>query len=286
MDPKISIIIRTFNEEKDIGACLKKIFLQKIEEPFEVIIIDSGSTDNTLKIAKTYPVKIYSIQKENFSFGKSLNYGCTNAKGDLIISISAHAIPVSNLWLKKLVTPLENSKVAGSYGREIPKQNANPMEARKKLGTFSTEDILQKNRFFFSNANSCFRKKLWLNNKFDESFKSAEDNSWANKIMKKGYFIYYKSDAIIYHSHNYSLKQNFLKSRNQIYYGHKIIEKKNSFYIIIKGLMNFFYCVIADLIFIFKNKYKFFWVFYVIPHETSVLLAFLSAALRPSPYKY
>lgn len=286
MNPKISIIIRTYNEEKYIEECLVKIFSQKVKHSFEVIIVDSESTDNTLVIVQKFPVKILSIKKKDFSFGKSLNYGCKNAKGELIVAISAHAIPIDDQWLKNLVSPLENNTVAGSYGRELPKPNANPMEARKKLGTFLNKDVVQKSRFFFSNANNCFRKSLWLDNNFNENFKSAEDNEWANRIIKKGYKIYYKANATVYHSHNYSLKQNFLKSRNQIYYGHKIIEKKGFLRILTKGIINFSYCVIADLIFIFKNKYKLFWIFYIIPHELSILLAFINAALKPAPSKF
>ena len=86
-----SIIIRTYNEEKYLNQLLDKIFCQEIgHNKLEVIIVDSGSHDNTLVIANSFNCKIISIKKENFTFGRSLNYGCSAAIGDILIFISGH----------------------------------------------------------------------------------------------------------------------------------------------------------------------------------------------------
>ena len=84
---KISVIIRTYNEEKYLERLIKSIFNQKISFKSEIIIVDSGSTDKTLIIAQKYKVKIINIKKKLFTFGRSLNLGCKNAKGEVFIKI-------------------------------------------------------------------------------------------------------------------------------------------------------------------------------------------------------
>jgi glycosyltransferase involved in cell wall biosynthesis len=273
---EISIIIRTFNEEKKIEECLNKILNQKIKNCFEIIIIDSGSTDKTIKIAEKYPLKIYKIKKSDFTFGKSLNLGCEKAEGSIVVSLSAHAIPLNNYWLKNLISPFKNKKIGAVYGKEIPNSNTNPMEARRIIGTFKNIEKIQNKDNFFTNSNSAFKKILWKQNKFDEKITSSEDHLWASKITKKGYFIYYQPNAPIYHSHNYSFFENYKRTRRQIYNKYILIGKKNHFYIFKKGLLNFFYSVISDIYFIFKNKYNLIWILLVIPYEIIILLAFLT----------
>ena len=91
-----SIIIRTYNEGKYLAKVLESIQNQSFEGNFKIIVIDSGSTDNTLQIAETYKCKTVHIKKEQFSFGRSLNYGCDAATGDLLIFISAFVSPIKD----------------------------------------------------------------------------------------------------------------------------------------------------------------------------------------------
>lgn len=89
---RYSVIIRTLNEEKYLQELINHIKKQKIEleDEIEIILVDSGSTDLTLEIAKKNDLKILFIKKENFSFGRSLNIGCSASSGELLIFISGH----------------------------------------------------------------------------------------------------------------------------------------------------------------------------------------------------
>jgi len=89
--PKISIIIRTKNEEDWISHCLEMIFKQDVQD-FEVILVDNNSSDNTVQIAQRYPLaKIINIK--NFLPGLALNMGIRESKGEYIVCLSAHCIP-------------------------------------------------------------------------------------------------------------------------------------------------------------------------------------------------
>ena len=93
-----SIIIRTFNEEKHLVKLLEAIQQQSYSN-YEIILVDSGSTDNTLSIAGRYPVRIISIKPADFSFGYSLNTGCGQAHGEYLVFVSAHTCPLNSNWL-------------------------------------------------------------------------------------------------------------------------------------------------------------------------------------------
>src|SRR5574340_1746904 len=96
----ISIVIRCRNEEEYIGQTLKSIYSQQIDIPYEVIIVDSGSTDSTLTMARQYAVRILQILPESFTFGYALNYGIAQARGAIIVNLSAHCLPTDTGWLK------------------------------------------------------------------------------------------------------------------------------------------------------------------------------------------
>ncbi|MCH8331700.1 MAG: glycosyltransferase family 2 protein, partial [Bacteroidetes bacterium] len=102
-----SIIIRTLNEEKHLNELLSCIEGQDTDGlDYEVIIVDSGSTDNTLQIAMSHGCKILHITREEFSFGRSLNKGCAAAAGKFLVMISGHCVPTNGKWLQELCQPL------------------------------------------------------------------------------------------------------------------------------------------------------------------------------------
>jgi glycosyltransferase involved in cell wall biosynthesis len=199
----VSIIIRTKNEERSIGHVLKSIASQKINRDYEIIIIDSGSSDRTLEIVKEYDVRIFNIPSSKFSYGYSLNYGISHSSGDIVCSLSAHTIPYNDRWLFELISPIHEGKAHATYGRQIPVSGINPFE----------EVILQKHfppnerrvgRVTFSNANSAFIRKMWDEVKFDERIPSWEDYLWY-QLLKDRFVFQYTQNACVLHSHPFSM---------------------------------------------------------------------------------
>ena len=196
--PKISIIIRTKNEERWIEICLQKIYEQK-EKNFEVIIVDNNSKDKTVIKAKKFPVKVIKIK--NFLPGKAINLGIKKSNGKYIVCLSAHCIPENKDWLTKIIKGLNDKNVAGIYGRQKPLSYSSDFDKRDLLNLFGPEKKVQKKDNFFHNANSAFRKEFWKKNPFDEKTQHIEDRIWGHLVIQKGYKIIYEPEAGVYHWH-------------------------------------------------------------------------------------
>jgi len=127
----ISIIIPTKNAGAEFNKCLACISQQKTKHKYEVIVIDSGSTDNTLNILTKYPVRLIKIAPEEFGHGKTRNLGARLAQGDYLVYITQDAIPATGNWLDRLIKDMrQDNQIAGAYSRNLPKPGCGPSEAR------------------------------------------------------------------------------------------------------------------------------------------------------------
>ena len=209
----VSILIRTKNEEKDIGKTLDATFSQTYKN-FEVLIVDSGSTDNTLKIAARYPLKIHKIKPEDFTWGYSLNYGFQRAKGKYVVSLSAHSLPLSTDWLETLIGNFDDDNVAAVMCKTLPWPDCNPFDRRGLTGKFNMpkQEVPNGPPFIFGNVSSVIRKSLWEKVSFDETLRYCEDEIWMREIKKLNYKVVFEPKAEVFHSHNETLQQIYRRT--------------------------------------------------------------------------
>ena len=217
-NPIASIIILTKNNSKDIGSCLKGVFDQELKW-FEVIVIDSGSSDGTVNIASGFKVRAQNISPIEFHHGRTRNLGASLARGRFLVFLAPDAWPVDSTWLRNLIAPFTDVEVAATYGRQIPKKDANPVERffleqiYPKTGrTYSRRDLDEGNPeriVLLSDVCSALRKDVWERLRFDEKIIMSEDQEIARRILKQGWTIAYEPKCRVYHSHNYSLADVF-----------------------------------------------------------------------------
>jgi rhamnosyltransferase len=202
--PKVSIIIRTKNEEKWIEKCLKEVFAQNFKD-FEVIVVENGSEDKTPAILKQFPVKVVEYKEDIWKPGKALNVGIRNSSGDYIVSLSGHCIPAANTWLEELVKEIESDKsVVGVYGKNIGLPQTSVYDKRDMLFMFGPARAVQtnKNFFHFENANSMVKRSAWEELPFDEDTTHIENIIWGREmVLSRGYTIIYTPKAAVYHHH-------------------------------------------------------------------------------------
>ncbi|WP_291728286.1 glycosyltransferase [Bernardetia sp.] len=216
MPPKISIIIRSFNEEKHIARLLTGIQQQDMtSEEVEVILVDSGSTDATVNIATHYDIKIISIKPEDFSFGYALNVGCEQAKGEILLFASAHVYPTYKDWLAQMLKPFEDDKVALVYGKQRGNEITKYSEHQLFKKWFPESSDFNQIHPFCNNANAAIRRELWKEQPYDEALTGLEDLDWAKKILNKGYKLVYNAEAEIIHVHEETPKRVLNRYRRE-----------------------------------------------------------------------
>lgn len=227
----VSIVIPVKNGQRYLDSVLKAVFSQEIDSKFEVIIIDSGSTDKTLDIVKQYPLRYFQIEEDKFNHGLTRNFGISKAQGKYIVLMTQDAIPYDNHWMRKLVDNLKrNQSIAGVYSRQIPHKDSCPLAQIRTDRFFTSNKVRienqidkiedynklspqEKHRFCnFDDVSSCIRKDVWNKIPFpDTDF--AEDLVWAKQVLEAGYKIVYEPDSIVYHSHNFSILGWYKRNR-------------------------------------------------------------------------
>lgn len=206
-NPLCSIIIRAKNEEVLIGETLRAVFSQKLDD-FEVVFVDSGSTDNTLEIVQEFNVRIIEIPPEEFTYGRALNIGAGEANGRYLVMLTAHSPPCSDQWLEELIRPLqEDPSCAGVYGRQRGKREVNPFEACALDYGYGHFEKNRSKPLVFSNVNSAILRDDWVQYPFDDEVSGSEDYLWAKQMQAGGRNIRYAPDAAVWHVHDETFDQ-------------------------------------------------------------------------------
>lgn len=224
-DPVVSVVIPT----KNGAATLREIFAALAAQelaPCEVVVVDSGSRDDTLELAqeagRTLPVVVKTIAPESFNHGETRNLGATHARGDFLAFLTQDATPRDPGWLRALTAPFADPQVSGVYGAHRPRAECHPMEARQILefeliagstprrNSAAAPDFAQNPwpYIYFSNSNSCLRRAVWERIRF-RRLSFAEDQDWARRALAAGYATVFAPDAIVVHSHSYGARECF-----------------------------------------------------------------------------
>jgi len=209
-----SVVIPTKNGEQTIKAVLDAIFRQG--KP-EVIVVDSGSRDQTVAIVRNYPVRIIEISPREFNHGKTRNNGLKEATEECVVLLTQDAEPADERWLSTMIRNFSDPHVAGVYCRQIPRDDADPV-TKRRLSEWLTgreersEARIQDRAWYdglspmdkylfcnFDNVCSCIRKSVWEEIPFEETY-FAEDLGWSKKVLEAGYTIVYEPEAAVYHS--------------------------------------------------------------------------------------
>jgi len=196
-----SIVVRAYNEEKHIGRLLEGIRQQTVKD-VEIILVDSGSTDKTVSVAEAFGARLVRIPSEEFTFGRSLNFGVRAATREFIVIASAHVYPVYPDWLESLLSPFEDDKVALTYGKQRGYKGSKFSEHQIFHQWYPDASNVDQVTAFCNNANAAIRKSLWEKNPYDETLTGLEDLAWAKWAKGQGYKIAYIAEAEIIHIHD------------------------------------------------------------------------------------
>jgi rhamnosyltransferase len=206
---KASIIIRTKDEGRTLGGVLEAIKAQTFND-YEVIVVDSGSSDNTLEIARSFDARVITIAMPAFSYGFALNTGLAAANGEFGISLAGHARPANECWLTELLRPFGDNRIAGAVSRQIPYQWFHRSWALTTFDLLYRWTALRGQRVIsrlFVNSSSAIRLAVWDRLPFDEQLESCEDQLWGRQVIGMGYHLAYCQKSLLYHSHQFNLAE-------------------------------------------------------------------------------
>jgi len=198
----VTVVIRTRDEERALPATLTAIAAQRVEHPVEVVVVDSGSTDATVSIARAAGARVVTIP--HYRPGLALNAGLRAARHPVCVLLSAPAFPEGPGWLAALVRPLrDDPRVAASFGRQLPVPGAAPIEDAFLTRTFGATAA----RATFSATSAALRRAVWRDHPFDETIASGgpDDREWWARITAAGHTVSYAGDAVVRRSHGLGL---------------------------------------------------------------------------------
>jgi glycosyltransferase involved in cell wall biosynthesis len=209
---RIGFVIRTLNESELIGRCLETIDGQRGDFVVDVVVVDSGSTDATVDIARANGARVVELSPDEFDYSKALNVGIRAASGDVVVSLSAHAIPTHEDWLERMTAPFADARVAGVASRQVPWPGAPWQEVHRLEHQFPEEHRVYDDPgdpIVFSNAASAIRRSAWLEHPF--TLPAAEDYDWAKRVVGAGWSVVYEPGASVFHSHKESARAQALR---------------------------------------------------------------------------
>lgn len=214
---KVSIILPTHNGAKYLPAFIGSFKSQTLKA--ELIIVDSSSTDNTVCIAKNFGIKVISIPVENFDHGGTRTYMAKKIVSDILVFMTQDALFYDNYSLERLVSCFSDKKIAAAYGRQMPYENETLFGSHLRLFNYPDSSYIRSydDRFkygiktpFLSNSFAAYRRdKLKSVGWFKSKIILGEDFYVGAKLLKAGFKIAYIADAKVYHSHNYTIIEEF-----------------------------------------------------------------------------
>jgi glycosyltransferase involved in cell wall biosynthesis len=229
----ISVVIPTKNAGAEFGQTLAA--LRRQAHSLEIVVVDSGSSDQTLDLAREHGARVISIAPESFNHGETRNLGIRHTEGQFCIMLVQDALPLGDSWLEEMLSPFADERVVGVTARQVPRPDSDPVarwqcEYRNRLlgeaarvqelqswQHFETLDFQERLRLAsFDNVFSALRRDFWEQCPF-RAMSFAEDLDWGVRALAAGRRLVYKPSVCVMHSHTrpavYHLRRSYVSGR-------------------------------------------------------------------------
>ncbi|WP_344754207.1 glycosyltransferase family A protein [Leifsonella bigeumensis] len=217
--------ILTFNGEKHIGDILSALEVQQYDGEFDVLVIDSGSSDHTLEIIASHPsVRLHEIPNAEFGHGRTRNLAARLATGDIVVYLTHDAVPLGVRWLEAMVAPFNHDEVAAVLGRQVARASAPPLlkydidrvfQRQGRAGDVTlhradgagTESPIRRIATFYSDSAAAARRKILLGPIPYSDVAYAEDQVFGRAVIDAGLTKAYAGNATVEHSNDGTLRE-------------------------------------------------------------------------------
>lgn len=228
--PRVSILLPTLDGEQDLEQLLPVLAQQRLEGGFELLAVDSSSSDRTRELLRAAGAEIEVIPRADFRHGETRNRCAQRARGEFLVFLSQDVLPANEHFLQRLVDAFADPRVAGACGRVLPHPSNDPLTARTVLdlpeagesGWVRDLDALggvwrltaeERAGFLrFNNVASCVRASVFARIPFPPvSF--GEDFAWASRVLHRCLRIAFVPEARAYHAHRYTMRAAYERYR-------------------------------------------------------------------------
>lgn len=225
----VSVVIPTKNGGPLFERVLERLRGQLVEGEVETVIVDSGSSDQTLEVARRHGARLFEIPPQDFNHGPTRNHGIEMARGEIVVLMTQDALPANPHLLGKLIEPFEDPRVAGVFARQLPRPDADPV-TRRNLENWITGAATRQVRHIedpraferlspmeryafcvFDNVCSAVRKSVWREMPFPPAV-FGEDIEWGKRVLLAGWKIVFQPEAVVEHSHQRSVVYEYRRT--------------------------------------------------------------------------
>lgn len=225
MSPRVTVAILTFNGEDHIGGILSALEAQQYDGEFDVLVIDSGSSDRTLQIVAAHPsVRLHEIPNAEFGHGRTRNLAAQLATGGIVVYLTHDAVPQGAGWLAAMVAPFDDDRVAAVLGRQVARASAPPLlkydidrvfERQGPTGDVTlhradgagTESPTRRVATFYSDSAAAARRDILLGPIPYSDVDYAEDQVFGRAVIDAGFTKAYAGNAVVEHSNDGTLRE-------------------------------------------------------------------------------
>ncbi len=231
----LSVLLPTWQGVEFLERVLAGLAAQEVDLPWDVLVIDSGSTDGTLEILARHaqgfpvPLAVRGIDKLEFDHGDTRNLLAALSSGDLLVFLTQDAIPVGPRWLATLARNFDDPRVAAVTCRNVPRPDAHAVTkllsaadpgyaAERREVSLPPAEVYAAMRaeekrllYSFNDVASAIRRELWELHPFPRTW-FGEDVLMARALLEAGYRVVYDARATVEHSHDYEPPEAFARA--------------------------------------------------------------------------
>ena len=237
---RVSLVVPTLNGGPRFLQLLDALAGQDVEDGFELVVVDSGSTDGTPEAAAAAGAYVFRVPGESFNHGGTRNLAIERTRGEFVCLLTQDAVPTGGEYLRNLVAPYDDPRVDGVYARQVPRPDCDPILAERlrrwsaSRGEREVRVLAQREpeaarrhfealepmerylRCAFDNVASSVRRAAWERIPFPERT-FGEDVAWGRAVLLAGGGLCFEPSAAVEHSHRIDMAREF----RRIYCDHR-----------------------------------------------------------------